>query len=64
MSSSHRYKTFLEAKQIQAKSAGIAIAAKDINPILFGFQRDIVVRAVSAGKYAIFSDCGTGKSFM
>lgn len=31
---------------------------------MFPFQKWIVNRALSAGKYAIFADCGTGKSFM
>ena len=33
-------------------------------PILFDFQKFIVKRALKAGKYAIFADCGLGKTLM
>ena len=36
----------------------------DLHPALFEFQRFIVRRALVAGKYAIFADCGLGKTFM
>jgi len=35
-----------------------------INPVLFAFERFCVSRALIAGKYAIFADCGMGKTFM
>jgi len=34
------------------------------NPNLFPFQKFIVQRALKAGRYAIFADCGLGKTFM
>ena len=35
-----------------------------LNDSLFNFQKFIVKRALNAGKYAIFADCGLGKTFM
>ena len=38
--------------------------ATDLNKHLFPFQGFIVKRALKAGKYAIFADCGLGKTLM
>lgn len=35
-----------------------------LNPKMFAFQKFIVRRALKAGKYAIFADCGLGKTLM
>lgn len=36
----------------------------ELNPNLFGFQRDIVRWALKRGRAAIFAECGLGKSLM
>lgn len=36
----------------------------ELNGNLFDFQKFIVIRALKAGKYAIFADCGLGKTIM
>lgn len=56
------YKEFLEQKQKAHILSGFD--AKNINPMLFDFQEFIVKRALKAGKYAIFADCGLGKTPM
>jgi DNA modification methylase len=58
------YKDFLETKQKQHIESGFDVADSDLNPSLFDFQKFIVKRALKAGKYAIFADCGLGKTFM
>lgn len=58
------YREFLQKKIINAGNAGFDISTVEINSILFPFQIDIVRWAVKKGKAAIFSECGTGKTFM
>ena len=56
------YLEFLETKAKTIIQSGFE--PKELNPLLFPFQDFIVRRALKAGKYAIFADCGLGKSFM
>ncbi|MBK6903970.1 MAG: DNA methylase [Saprospirales bacterium] len=56
------YKEFLETKIKTRKDSGFDW--DEFNPALFPFQRFIVQRALKAGRYAIFADCGLGKTFM
>jgi len=56
------YEVFLESKQKSHVQSGFD--ATDINKHLFPFQSFIVQRALKAGKYAIFADCGLGKTLM
>lgn len=58
------YKEFLETKQKQHIESGFDVADSELNHSLFDFQKFIVKRALKAGKYAIFADCGLGKTFM
>ena len=58
------YEEFLKAKDTERIESGFEVDPKKINKALFPFQRDIVVWALKKGKAAIFSDCGTGKTFM
>ena len=58
------YTTFLHDKSIVAQFSGIDVAREKINPMLFPFQRDIVVWALHKGRAAIFADTGLGKTFM
>lgn len=59
-----RYSEFIQKKLKQSKESGFYVSDDKLNPILFDFQRFIVQKALKAGKYAIFSECGTGKTFM
>jgi len=56
------YEQFLKTKQKQQILSGFE--TDDLNENLFPFQRFIVKRALKAGKYAIFADCGLGKTLM
>lgn len=58
------YLEFLDRKKVRITESGFDVSDKDINPHLFDFQRFIVKKALKAGKYAIFADCGLGKTLM
>lgn len=58
------YKKFLERKQKTHVLSGFDVDESKLNKNLFEFQRFIVKRALKAGKYAIFADCGLGKTLM
>jgi len=58
------YKEFLEQKQKTHIESGFLIDENELNKNMFDFQKFIVKRALKAGKYAIFADCGLGKSLM
>lgn len=58
------YKDFLSKKQRSHVLSGFDIEESDLNKLMFPFQRFIVKRALKAGKYAIFADCGLGKTLM
>ena len=56
------YEQILERKKRRAQLTGFNVT--ELHTSLFGFQRHIVTQALEAGKYAIFADCGLGKTFM
>jgi DNA modification methylase len=58
------YLKFLESKQKKHVFSGFDISEKELNSNMFDFQKFIVKRALKAGKYAIFADCGLGKTLM
>lgn len=58
------YKTFLEKKKISHEDSGFTIQDHELNFNLFDFQRHIVKTALRKGRYAIFADCGLGKTLM
>lgn len=56
------YREFLKSKQADARTYGFEPV--EFNEHLKPFQRWIVDRAVRAGKYAIWANCGLGKTLM
>lgn len=56
------YDLFLQSKQKNIIQSGFN--PKELNKNLFPFQEYIVRKALNAGKYAIFADCGLGKTIM
>tara|TARA_S200002703_G_scaffold154630_1_gene157767 strand:+ start:1135 stop:3315 length:2181 start_codon:yes stop_codon:yes gene_type:complete len=56
------YKEFIKNKVKSFKQSGFE--PKNLNSNLFDFQKHIVKKACNAGKYAIFADCGLGKTLM
>lgn len=58
------YAAFLDSKRLVVQSKGIDVAAGDLHPDLFMFQRDMVRWALRKGRAAIFADTGLGKTIM
>lgn len=58
------YQEFLESKSKKISESGFKIADNELNTYLFPFQKYIVKTALQKGKYAIFADCGLGKTLM
>lgn len=56
------YNAFLEKKKRHRIESGFEVDEKELNPKLFDFQKYCVKRALQAGKFALFEDCGLGKS--
>lgn len=56
------YDQFIAAKLKTMNCSGFEVS--ELNSKLFEFQSWIVKRALKAGKYAVFADCGLGKTFM
>ena len=56
------YDSFLKTKKRSAIESGFAPA--DLNKNLFPFQKHIVSIACKKGRFAIFADCGLGKTLM
>jgi DNA modification methylase len=62
MSELNKYMEFLEKKKQTRVESGFNVEEKDLNPALFPFQKYCVRRALAAGKFALFEDCGLGKT--
>lgn len=58
------YKEFLAKKIKSVDDSGFDIENEMLNKNLFSFQRYIVKTALKKGRYAIFADCGLGKTLM
>lgn len=56
------YAKFLKSKQKSHILSGFEVSESALNPALFPFQKFCVSRALKAGKYAFFQDCGLGKT--
>jgi DNA modification methylase len=56
------YRRFLEAKQKSSVEVGFTVDDGELNPALFPFQRFCVKRALKSGRFALFEDCGLGKT--
>ena len=44
------------------RSAGIDVEQSALNPAMFEFQKHCVQKALHAGRFALFEDCGLGKT--
>lgn len=58
------YQDFLNQKQKKLQDSGFEITESKLNKNLFDFQKFIVMKALLKGRYAIFADCGLGKTLM
>lgn len=57
------YQQFLEQKKKTVLDTGFHIELSELNPMLFEFQKFCVQRALKKGRFALFQDCGLGKTF-
>ncbi|MES2382634.1 MAG: DNA methyltransferase [Bacteroidota bacterium] len=57
------YKTFLESKRKTFLESGFSIDESELNTMLKDFQKFAVKIALFKGKFALFFDCGLGKTF-
>ena len=60
----NEYLSFLESKHKNIIESGFDINESELSDSLFDFQKHIVKKALKKGKYAIFADCGLGKTLM
>ena len=58
------YSNFLESKKKTFIESGFEVNENELNSNLFDFQRFIVKTALKKGRFAIFADCGLGKTLM
>lgn len=58
------YDEFLTNKEKTISPEGFDIDLSQLNPNLFDFQKTIVKKALQKGRFALFADCGLGKTFM
>ena len=56
------YQQLLSRKKQRVSDAGFDVLDSDLNPNLFPFQRHIVRIALKKGRFALFEDCGMGKT--
>lgn len=56
------YIEFLQSKKKNIENSGFDVS--NLNPALFDFQKHIVNISLKKGRYAIFADCGLGKTLM
>jgi len=56
------YHEFLQGKLKITYPSGFDVADKFLNPVLFDFQKYCVRKALQYGKYALFEECGLGKT--
>jgi DNA modification methylase/superfamily II DNA or RNA helicase len=57
-----KYHDFIKSKAIKAEKTGFT--PYTLNENLFDFQKCIVIKALEHGRYAIFAECGMGKTIM
>lgn len=56
------YRTFLEKKLVKVIPTGFEVLESEISPVLFSWQRAVTMQALRGGKYALFEECGLGKT--
>ena len=58
----NEYEKFLENKKKRIIESGIDVNESQLSDKLFDFQKYCVKRALKVGKFALFEDCGLGKT--
>ena len=62
MQLSQEYREFLQTKKASQVLSGFDIAITDLNPSMFEFQKRCTQIALKHGRFALFEDCGLGKT--
>ena len=57
------YDEFLKTKVQRHIESGFDVETKELNPLLFDFQKYCVVKALNNKRFALFEGCGLGKTF-
>lgn len=57
------YQEFLKTKEKSFVSSGFEVSEYELNPMLKPFQKYCVKIALQKGRFALFQDCGLGKTF-
>ena len=57
------YQDFLNSKITLAEKHGFEVGRDDLHPKLKDFQKHAIQLALEKGKFALFEDCGLGKTF-
>jgi len=60
----NEYQKFLETKKKTFLESGFEVKEESLNSNLFEFQKYAVKTALSKGRFALFFDCGLGKTLM
>ncbi len=58
------YENFLKTKEKSFNDSGFELKKDNLNDSLFDFQKDAVQIALRKGRFALFFDCGLGKTLM
>jgi DNA modification methylase len=58
------YKEFLDTKKKSFIESGFEINESELNTNLFDFQKYAVITSLRKGRFALFFDCGLGKTLM
>lgn len=57
-----KYQDFLQSKAIEHRASGFDVSIKDLNPMLFDWQKVLDQWGLKKGRAALFEDCGLGKT--
>jgi DNA modification methylase len=58
------YHEFLEKRRFLPNDCGFDVEENALNKNMFKFQKSVTRKALKSGRYAIFADCGLGKTIM
>lgn len=57
-----KYIEFLKNKEVRITKTGFDVEDDVLSPLLFDFQKYCVKKALKAGRFALFENCGLGKT--
>ena len=57
-----KYIEFLKNKEVRIAKTGFEVNENELNPLLFDFQKYCVKKALKVGRFALFENCGLGKT--